>query len=262
MERTEEEQMKIGYISPGILPEAELMRRREILGTWANKETEVELHCVSSGPRSIESAYEEYLSVIPSCRTVAELEEKGFDAAILGCACDPGLPALREISRKMLVMGAGTGSYLTAAMLGNRFGVLTIDRSMVQTCYDLAHRAGCAAKLAAVKPIEIPVLSLSQDYDKTMETLAAVGKRMVREKQVDTIVLGCMSMGFLGVAEELSAVLGIPCINPCKAAIKMTEAMVGMGLTHSKEAYPIPSKMRNDSQMTIEDLCLYRKEEV
>jgi allantoin racemase len=50
-------------------------------------------------------------------------------------------------------------------------------------------------------------------------------------------------MGFLGVAEEMSKGLGVPVINPGRASLKMAEALVGAGLTHSKVAYMTPPKI-------------------
>lgn len=250
--------MKIAYVAPGVMEEAELARRAALLQAWAAPDTEIAFHAVSEGPRSIESAYEEYLSVIPAAQKMVELEAQGFDAAILGCACDPGVNAMRELTQRMLIVGAGAASYLTATMLGNRFAVLTIDRSMIQTCYSLSHAAGCSEKLVAVEPVEIPVLELAQDRAGTLDRLAEIGGRILQEKRADTLVLGCMSMGFLNVAEALTERLGVPCVNPCKAALQFAQALTGMGLLHSKAAFPLPTKLRKDATMTIGGLYVRR----
>ena len=52
-----------------------------------------------------------------------------------------------------------------------------------------------------------------------------------------------MSMAFLGVAERLSAELGLPVVNPARTALKTAEALVSSGLAHSKRAYPVPPKV-------------------
>jgi allantoin racemase len=52
-----------------------------------------------------------------------------------------------------------------------------------------------------------------------------------------------MTMGFLGVAEELSDRLGVPVVNPSRWCLKMAEAMVGAGYRHSKRAYMTPPKL-------------------
>lgn len=241
--------MRIVYAVPGMLDQKELLRRRGLLRQWAFPGTEVELCRVTEGPASIESAYEEYLSVPAAARLMTELEGQGYDAAILGCACDPGLDAMRELTEEMLVVGPGSAAYQAAALLGNRFAVLTIDRSLMESCRRLGWQAGCGEKLGAVVPIDIPVLELARDRGATVERLAALGRRLVEEQKADVLVLGCMSLGFLDVAEELTAEVGIPCINPAKTGLKLAEALVSAGLRHSKAAYPMPPKLRGGTRL-------------
>lgn len=52
-----------------------------------------------------------------------------------------------------------------------------------------------------------------------------------------------MSMGFLGITDDLQKRLDVPVVNPVTAALKTAEAMVAMGLSHSKVAYPMPRKL-------------------
>jgi allantoin racemase len=52
-----------------------------------------------------------------------------------------------------------------------------------------------------------------------------------------------MSMGFLGITEDLQKRLEVPVVNPVTAALKTAEAVVAMGLSHSKAAYPMPRKL-------------------
>ena len=63
------------------------------------------------------------------------------------------------------------------------------------------------------------------------------------EDRADTLIVGCMSMGFLGIAEAVSEKLGVPVLNPGKVALKYAEAMVGAGLSHSRKAYMQPPKL-------------------
>jgi allantoin racemase len=59
----------------------------------------------------------------------------------------------------------------------------------------------------------------------------------------DTIVLGCVSMALLGVADRLSAELGTPVVNPGRTALKTAELLLGSDLTHSKRAFPVLPKI-------------------
>ncbi len=73
--------------------------------------------------------------------------------------------------------------------------------------------------------------------------MVAAGRKAIAEDRADTLLLGCMSMGFLEIAEAAAPELGVPVLNPGKVALKMAEATVGAGLTHSRRAYMTPPKL-------------------
>ena len=70
----------------------------------------------------------------------------------------------------------------------------------------------------------------------------------------DTIVLGCMSMGFMDVDGMLSDELGVPVVNPVRAALAFAEGLVRQGLKQSRAAYALPPKMAKG--LTLEQLLL------
>lgn len=248
--------MKIAYVVPGPMDQKEMARRGAILKSWAAPDTEVDIRRVEEGPASVESMYEEYLSIPATAEVVFRLEQEGYDAAILGCAGDPGLDAMREITSKMLVVGPGQTSYQTAAMLCHRFSVLTIAESMIDTCVELGYKAGVLAKLASVRSVEVPVLELATDRAATMEKIIAEGRAAMVEDRAQVLVLGCMSMGFLEVAEEVQKALGIPVINPSRLALAMAESLVRSGLSHSKKAFSLPPKLATGKVKSLHELSV------
>lgn len=248
--------MKIVYVVPGPMDQQELERRGGILKKWAAQDTEVAIRRVDEGPASIESMYEEYLSIPATTELVYELEQEGFDVAILGCAGDPGLDGMREVTSKMLVVGPGQTSYQTAAMLCHRFSVITIADSMIDVSYDLGYKAGVLAKLASVRSVDVPVLELANNRDKTMEKMIKEGQLAMKEDRAQVLVLGCMSMGFLEVAEELQEELGIPVINPSRVGLAMAESLARSGLTHSKKAFTLPPKLASGKVKSLQELSV------
>jgi allantoin racemase len=246
--------MKIIYVVPGPMDLSETARRGELLKKWASPGTQVDITRVEEGPASIESAYEEYLSIPATAKLIFQLEKQGYHAAILGCAGDPGLEAMREITLQMAVVGPGETSMLIAAMLGYRFSLLTVMDSMIASGYELAHRAGVAAKLASVKAINVAVLDLAKDKAATLDKIVRVGRQAIQEDGAHSLVLGCMSMGFLNVAEEVQEILEVPVINPSKVVLKTAEALVGSGLSHSKKAYPLPPKLAEGKVKSLDEL--------
>ncbi len=237
--------MRIVYIVPGLMPEEECRRRESLLRTWAFRGTQVDVAAVSEGPSSIESSYEEYLAIPAMADLAMRKEEEGYDAAIVGCAGDPGLDAVRELATRMAVFGPGSSSFLAASMLGHRFGVLTPEGDMGRSNAELAFRAGVREKLAGSVSIGIPVLDMMTDKQTTLNKTLDVSKRFLKETGADTLVLGCMTLAFLDFAETLEEELGIPVVNPASVTLKFAESMVACGLAPSKAAYPLPPKLRS-----------------
>ena len=239
--------MKIAYVVPGPMSKGpmgatEVKRRQRLLNQWAFDGTTVRVVDVETGPSSIESAYEEMLAIPATLDLIRDCERDGYDAAIIGCFGDPGLEAARELVR-MPVVGPAESSMLLAASLGHKYSILTIYDSLIAGQEHLAHKAGVAAKLASVRATNIAVLDLMQDRAKTLDRLVEVSRDCVKQDRADAVLLGCMTMSFLDVAETVSAEVGVPIINAGKAALKLAETQVSLGLTHSATAFAPPPKM-------------------
>jgi allantoin racemase len=252
--------MRVIYVVPGPMGrtsegQVEVARRGGLLREWAAVGTEVDIIDVPRGPASIESMYEEYISIPATAERILEAEEQGYDAAIVGCFGDPGLDAFRELT-EMLVVGPGEASFLAAAMLGHSFSVITVTASVIAATKREVRNAGVGDKLASVRVVETPVLELARDRGATLDRLAVEGHLALDADGADTLVLGCMTMGFLGVAEELSQMLGVPVINPSLWCLKMAEAMLGAGYSHSKRAYMTPPKLAKGLVSSKHDLLV------
>ncbi len=250
--------MRIHYLIPGPMgrtPEGqiEMARRGALLESYAAPGTKIGISCVDEGPASIESMYEEYLSIPASVKRAVQLESEGWDAIILGCFGDPGLDAFRELL-SIPVIGPCEASVLMAASLGHRFAIITITESVIAFTERLVRNIGVGEKLASVRAVDIPVLQLHHDRAQTVEAVIEAGRETRQADRADTLMLGCMSMGFLGIAEEVAPELGVPVLNPGKVALKFAEATVGAGLTHSRRAYMTPPKLASGEVHSALDL--------
>lgn len=241
--------MRLTYLLPAPmhateLGEAEMRRRAGLLARWSAPDTRITVSAVARGPASIESAYEDYLAVPAladqACASLAE----GADAVVIGCFGDPGLDGLRELARRPVV-GPAAAAMSLAASLGHRFSVVTVTEGVRPMLRRLAWETGVADALEVVRAVELPVIELNRDHGRALDTLREECDRVLEQTDTDTLVLGCMSMGFLGAAEELTQRLGVPVINPARAAVHQAEALHRMGLSHSPRAYPTPPKVRN-----------------
>ncbi|MCP4316265.1 MAG: hydrogenase expression protein HupH [Hyphomicrobiales bacterium] len=239
--------MRIAYVVPGPMSKgpmgsAEVKRRESLLNDWAFDGTSVDVRDVPTGPSSIESAYEEALSIPATLDMIMQCENEGYDAAIIGCFGDPGLEAARELV-EMPVVGPCESSMLLAASLGHKYSVLTIFDTLIAGQEYLAVKAGVREKLASVRATGIPVLELMSDYKATKTRLIEVATACVEQDRADSIIFGCMTMSFLDMADEISATVGVPSVNAGRAALKQAETLVSMNLAHSRTAFAPPPKV-------------------
>jgi allantoin racemase len=239
--------MRILYLIPGPMGRTpagkiEVERRGNLLKQYAAPGVEVGIDDVPEGPASIESMVEEYLSIPATIRRALALEREGWDAFILGCYGDPGLDALRELLN-IPIIGPGEATAFMAASLGHRFSIITITDSAIAMTERQIRNTGLGQKLASVRAVNIPVLELHHDREKTIEAVIKAGQQAIAQDRADTLILGCMSMGFLEVAEAVAPELGVPVLNPGRTSLKFAEATVGAGLTHSRRAYMTPPKL-------------------
>lgn len=248
--------MRIAYVVPGPMSKgpmglAEVKRREALLNDWAYEGTSVDVRDVEKGPSSIESSYEEMLSIPPTLDLLMQIEEEGYDAAIIGCFGDPGLEPARELLT-MPVVGPCESSMLLAASLGHKFSVLTIFDTLIAGQEFLAVKAGVKEKLASVRATGIPVLELMSDQAATKARMIEVSNNCVEQDRADAIIFGCMTMSFLDMSDEISTSVGVPFVNAGKAALKQAETLVSMDLSHSKTAFATPPKVSTGK--TVADL--------
>lgn len=143
-------------------------------------------------------------------------QEEGFDAVCLADSGDYGANALRSVV-DIPVVAAGRSAMLHALSLGARFTVLATERDHVRI-KKLVHDYGFGGQCAGIR--------LAGRDGVPREDLAG---------QADVIVLA-------GETRELRTDLpgGVPAVDPVALAVKLAESFVGLGLTHSRIAYPEP----------------------
>ncbi|TCP47860.1 allantoin racemase [Tamaricihabitans halophyticus] len=247
--------MQLTYLLPAPmhateLGVAEMRRRAGLLAEWASAGTTVTVSAVDSGPASVESAFEEYLAIPAMGARLRSAENNGADATVVGCFGDPGLDGLREIATRPVVGPASAGMAL-AATLGHQFSVVTVTASVRPLLRRLAWETGVLGALGEVRAVELSVLEINNDHEAAHGALRAECARLLDTTDTDTIVLGCMSMGFLGAAERLTEELGAPVVNPVRAALHQAEALHRMGLAHSRRAYHRPPKLADGDSIAV-----------
>ncbi|MGD2142280.1 MAG: aspartate/glutamate racemase family protein [Candidatus Bathyarchaeota archaeon] len=224
----------------------ELARREKILRSLVSPGTKIDIFGLEEDPEkshlgTIQSAYEASLSTTEDLECAIAAEKAGYEAVIIPCGGDPGVAPLREVLKVPVIPPGSTAKHI-CSLLGPRFSVLTTGKGA--SIWPEIHERDGLLKLISIHPIGLTVPEVRDKPRGAFEAMVREGRKAVEEYGAASVTYGCMSMGFLMIDEKLSEEIGIPAVNPVKAAVKTAEIMLDMGITHSKRAYPVPPSMK------------------
>ena len=180
------------------------------------------------GPESIQGYYDEAISLAGLLELVEANPQA--DAIVLACFDDTGLDAVRCISDKPVV-GIGEAGYHLAAMLSNKFSVVTtLARSVSALEHNLV-RYGLASRCASVRASQVPVLELENPHSDARQKISTEVHKAITEDHAEAIVLGCA--GMTDLAQSLSEEHGLPVLDGVVSAVGLCETMVRLNLNTS-----------------------------
>lgn len=177
---------------------------------------------LEEGPPGIET--QEHIDGVVA-PLLARLKHEAADASVIACFSDPGLKAAREQSGR-LVFGIAESSFREALRRGKRFGIVAILEASTIRHRRYVCALGLAESFAESRPLDLGVLEL-QDREKTFARMLKVGQALRDRDGADVLVLGCA--GMTGYPAELSEALGLPVVEPCRAAA--AEALAALGVS-------------------------------
>lgn len=224
----------------------ELARREKILRSIASPDTRIDIFGLEEDPGkshlgTIQSAYEASLSTAEDLECAMAAEKAGYQAVIIPCGGDPGVAPLREVLSVPVIPPGSTAKHF-CSLLGPRFSVVTTGKGAPYRT-EIHERDGLL-KLVSIHPVGLTVPEVRAKPEEAFEAMAREGREAVEKYRACSVTYGCMSMGFLMVDERLTEEIGVPAVNPVKAAVKMAETLIDLGITHSKKAYPVPPSLR------------------
>ncbi|MBC8445951.1 MAG: aspartate/glutamate racemase family protein [Chloroflexi bacterium] len=235
--------MRILIINPNT-SEHMTAKIRTVAEATRRNDCKVTVICPAHGPVTIESSYDEAYAIAPTIDLVRQANQENYDAIILACFCDVGVEAAKEIS-SIPVFGLEETTLSAALLLGAKFGILTEKRPRVAMKELHVRRHGLLKRMASIRPLELSVAELDADPERTKATGMALARRMVEEDGAEVIIMGCAAMA--GYSDELERELQVPVLDPLKVTLKVAEALVDMGLSHSRVglyAPPTPKEFK------------------
>lgn len=230
--------MKILIINPDYgMTQEEMALRCRILEEYTAPDTQLAMVCPQSSGVELNSALDVVLAAPEIVQLAADGQNAGFDAIVLYCFSDPVIDACREALR-IPVIGGAQASCLAALNVCRSFGVILADEARLPEKKLFLRTLGVSPeRIGQIAAVNLNGISPWADRETTFKKLLACGQKMMRETHTEAIVLGCLS--FLGLAEPLSRVLGIPVIDPAVAAVTTAESIVRQRLFTSKVSYPL-----------------------
>ena len=169
------------------------------------------------------------------------------DAVCINTFSDSALASLRS-RLSIPVIGPGIASFHTAAMLGNKFSILTMWPQWIPMYRDSLKKYGLESRLASIRHI-----NTRPDVEELLEgkeeivfgKLEEQGLRAINEDGADVIIIGSTTMhqSHAYLADKLP----VPVINPGLVAYKICEMFLDLGISHSKHAYSSPENIQDES---------------
>jgi allantoin racemase len=235
--------MRILIINPNT-SESMTAKIREVADRAKRDDCEITVICPTRGPITLESSYDEAYAIAPTIDLVKQANTEAYDAIILACFCDVGVEAAKEIS-SVPVLGLEEATLSIALLLGDKFGIMTEKRPRVAMKKLHVRRHGLLERMACIRPLELSVAELDADPERTKAAGMALARRMVEDDGAEVIIMGCAAMA--GYGDDLERELGVPVLDPLKVTVKVAEALVEMGVTHSRVglyAPPTPKEFK------------------
>lgn len=211
---------------------------------YASPGTEIIATQASIGPESIEGFFEGYLSVLGVFDRLQSVDFE-FDALVMAGFGEPGREGAQELL-EVPVFDITECAAHVACLLGRSYSVVTtLDRS-VPGIEDRLRLAGLWERCASVPATGLEVLEVERDEELTVSRILEVARLSIEQDRAEVICLGCGGMA--GLDEKVSAALGVPVVDGVAAAVKLAEAVVGLGLKTSKiRSYAPPRPKRISS---------------
>ncbi|WP_280306206.1 aspartate/glutamate racemase family protein [Nocardia neocaledoniensis] len=181
------------------------------------------------GPASIESHYDEAMSVPGLLAAIRRGETEGVDGYVIACFGDPGLDAARELADGP-VIGIAEAAMHTASHLGRGFSVVTTLGRTAGRAADLAERYGMQRFCLGIHACELPVLALDTDPD-ARKIVTEACRAAVAADGSDAVVLGCAGMAEL--CAHIRDEIGVPVIDGVAAATLTVRSLLTLGLRKS-----------------------------
>jgi Asp/Glu/hydantoin racemase len=154
-----------------------------------------------------------------------------IDAVIIAAFGDPGLTAARELF-DLPIVGMAEAAGLSAAMLGEKFSIVTFSPLMARWYSDCVQGTGMGARFTGVRTPEATELTIATIKSDLREELIALSKLAVTQDGADVVIMGGAPLA--GLAQDIACDASGVLIDPIKAATAQAIALVSIAPSFDK----------------------------
>jgi allantoin racemase len=182
------------------------------------------------GPQAVDCNFESYLSAVAVMDRVIAYDEP-YDAVVLAGFGEHGRDGLAELIEQPVIEICEASAHV-AMLIGRTYSVVTTLARSVPPIEDRLRLAGLADRCASVRASGMSTLEVDSDPAGAIVAIVAQARKAVEDDHAEVICLGCA--GLAGLEEAISTELGVPVVDGVGAAVRLAEAIVGLGLATSK----------------------------
>src|SRR5499427_5928562 len=182
------------------------------------------------GAEAVDCNFESYLSAVAVMDRVLAYDEP-YDAVVLAGFGEHGRDGLAELIEQPVVEICEASAHV-AMMIGRSYSVVTTLQRSVPAIEDRLRLAGLWDRCASVRSSGLSTLEVDNDPQSSVRAIVAEAAAAVKTDHAEVICLGCAGMA--GLEEAITSELHVPVIDGVGAAVRLAEALVGLGLKTSK----------------------------
>jgi allantoin racemase len=209
---------------------------------YASTGTEVVALQPFFGAEAVDCNFESYLSAVAVMDRVLAYDEP-YDAVVLAGFGEHGRDGLAELIEQPVVEICEASAHV-AMMIGRSYSVVTTLQRSVPAIEDRLRLAGLSDRCASVRASGMSTLEVDNDPQAAVRAVVAEAAAAVKTDHAEAICLGCAGMA--GLEDAVTAAVSVPVVDGVGAAVRLAEALVGLGLKTSKLstfAPPDPKKI-------------------
>lgn len=182
---------------------------------------EIEPLTASRGVPYISSYAEAQIGGTVALESIAERLERdddggGVDAVVIAAFGDPGVKAARELF-DLPVVGIAAAAAVTAALLGERFAIVTFTPLMSRWYLDCIASVGLGARCTGVRAPAPRAFDVDGVAESMADELAELARHCVVDDGADVVILGGAPLA--GLAPAIQHAVPAPLIDPVTAAV-------------------------------------------